>query len=195
MSPKPIVLLRDRPRPTRAELEAAATKTVKDVIAPGLTVLFSGINPGLYTAWSGHHFARPGNKFWPALHDAGFTERLYDPAEAPLLLARGYGITNVVMRTTATAAELEDHEYVAGGRKLAAKLKRYRPAVLAVCGIGAYRTAFGRPDAQLGPQPEPIHDTQVWVLPNPSGLNAHYGRAALAAQFRELRAAAERSAR
>ena len=184
------------PRPTRAELLASATPDVRvrDVIAPVLRVLFCGINPGLYTAYTGHHFARPGNRFWPALYRAGFTERQLDPSEERTLLDRGYGITNVVPRVTATAAELAPEEYVAGGRLLRAKVEEYRPRILAVLGVGAYRTAFDRPKATLGPQPEPLGATWVWVLPNPSGLNAHYQLDALAALFREVRLAADRLA-
>ena len=156
------------------------------MIAPGLRVLFCGINPGLYTAWTGNHFARPGNRFWPTLHAAGFTERVYHPSEERLLLARGYGITNVVPRTTATAAELSPEEFVAGGRALVEKVRRYRPRVLAVLGVTAFRAAFGHPRAALGLQAERIGETAVWVLPNPSGLNAHYQRAALAALFRAV---------
>jgi double-stranded uracil-DNA glycosylase len=173
-------------RPSRAELAAAVDRTVEDVIAPGLAVLFCGINPGLYTAATGHHFARPGNRFWPTLHAAGFTDRLLHPSEERLLLDRGYGITNVVARTTATAAELAPEELVAGGRTLVEKVRRYRPGVLAVLGVMAYRAAFDRPKAALGLQPDDIGDTAVWVLPNPSGLNAHYQRDTLAALFREL---------
>ncbi len=180
-----------RRRPTRAELLAAADRVVTDVIGPGLRVLFCGINPGLYTAWSGHHFAGPGNRFWPSLHAAGFTERRLDPSEERTLLARGYGITNVVARATATAAELAPEEYVAGGRALARKVARHQPRILAVLGIGAYRTAFDRPKATLGEQPEGMGATRVWVLPNPSGLNANYGREDLARLFRELREASE----
>ncbi|MDQ1611207.1 MAG: double-stranded uracil-DNA glycosylase [Pyrinomonadaceae bacterium] len=178
-------------KPTKEELLAAAGKTVPSVIAPNLRVLFCGINPGLYTAAVGHHFARPGNRFWPALHASGFTDRLLSPFEERELLAQGYGITNVVERATATAAELDAAEYVEGGRKLAAKVRRYRPAFLAVLGVGAYRTAFARPKAALGLQPETIGDTSVWVLPNPSGLNAHYQPKDLARMFRELRLAVE----
>ena len=178
-------------RPTREELTAAAGRTVKDVIAPGLRVLFCGINPGLYTAATGHHFARPGNRFWPTLHAAGFTERVYHPSEERLLLPRGYGITNVVARTTATAAELAPEEVVAGGAVLVEKVRRFAPRVLAVLGVGAYRTAFDRPRAALGLQPEGIGETAVWVLPNPSGLNANYQLADLARLFRELRDWAE----
>ena len=183
--------------PSRAELLAASGPDVRvrDVIAPGLRVLFCGINPGLYTAYTGHHFARPGNRFWPALYRAGFTERLLEPSEERTLLERGYGVTNVVPRVTATAAELAPEEYVAGGRALRAKIAEYGPRVLAVLGVGAYRTAFDRPKAALGLQPDtlggPSGATRVWVLPNPSGLNAHYQLDALAALFREVRLAAE----
>jgi TDG/mug DNA glycosylase family protein len=172
----------------------AAGVEVRDVIAPGLRVLFCGINPGLYTAYTGHHFARPGNRFWPALHRAGFTERQLDASEERTLLDRGYGVTNVVPRVTATAAELAPAEYVEGGRLLRAKVAEYRPRVLAVLGVGAYRTAFDRPRAELGEQAEGIEGTRVWVLPNPSGLNAHYQLDALAALFREVRLAADRLA-
>jgi TDG/mug DNA glycosylase family protein len=183
--------LPDRPRrPTRDELAAAVNRTVDDVIAPDLRVLFCGINPGSYTAATGHHFARPGNRFWPTLHAAGFTERVLDPSEERLLLQDGYGITNVVARTTATAAELAPAELIEGGRRLAAKVERWRPRCLAVLGVTAYRAAFGRPRAVLGPQPDPIGEARVWVLPNPSGLNAHYQLAELARLFAELRAAA-----
>jgi double-stranded uracil-DNA glycosylase len=176
-------------RPTRADLLAAADKVVPDVIGPGLKVLFCGINPGLYTAYMGHHFARPGNRFWPALYAAGFTDRLFDPSEEPDLLPLGYGITNVVARASAAADELTVEEIVAGGKKLRAKVKRYAPRFLAVLGVGAYRTAFERPKATTGLQPDTIGETRVWVLPNPSGLNAHYQPGALATLFAELREA------
>lgn len=176
-------------KPSKVELAAAVSRTVPDVIAPGLRVLFCGINPGLYTAAIGHHFGRPGNRFWPVLHEAGFTPRRFQPWEEQALLPLGYGITNVVPRTTATAAELHPDEIIDGGRLLAAKVDRFAPQVLAVLGIGAYRTAFGRPAAALGPQTEQIGTTQVWVLPNPSGLNANYQREALVALFHTLREA------
>jgi double-stranded uracil-DNA glycosylase len=166
-------------------------KRVSDVIAPGLRVLFCGINPSLYSAAVGHHFARPGNRFWPTLHAAGFTERVLSPFEDAELLARGYGVTNVVERATATAAELSPAELVAGGRRLARRVRRYAPRVLAVLGISAYRTAFDRPDAALGPQPDTVGGARVWVLPNPSGLNAHYQLADLARLFRALRVAVD----
>lgn len=168
---------------------AAAGRPVPDLVAPGLRVLFCGINPSLYSAVTGHHFARPGNRFWPALHRGGFTDRQLAPWEQDELLRRGCGITNVVARSTATAAELSDEELRTGGAQLVAKLRRLRPAMLAVLGIGAYRAAFGRPQAVLGPQPERVGGTPVWVLPNPSGLNAHYRIEQLAVLFAELRAA------
>lgn len=178
-------------KPSKEELLAAAGKTVPDVIARGVRVLFCGINPGLYTAAVGHHFARPGNRFWPALKASGFTERLLSPFEEHELLTNGYGITNVVARATATAAELSTEEYVEGGRLLEAKVRRYRPRFLAVLGVGAYRTAFDRPKAKLGLQPELIGKTSIWVLPNPSGLNAHYQPKDLARLFTELRLTVE----
>ena len=180
------------PRPSRADLLAAAGKTIPDVIAPGLKVLFCGINPGLYSAATGHHFARPGNRFWPALHAAGFSERLLHPSEQRLLLKSGYGITNLVARSTAAADELAPQELTAGCRRLASRVRRYRPRVLAVLGIGAYRTAFGRPRAALGRQDEELAGAALWVLPNPSGLNAHHQPADLARRFRAMRQAVER---
>lgn len=162
-----------------------------DVIAPNLRVLFCGINPGLYTAAVGHHFARPGNRFWPALFASGFTERLLSPFDERELLLSGYGITNVVMRTTATAAQLSREEVKTGGKRLIAKVKRYQPAFLAVLGLGAYRDGFEQPKAVIGRQPDLIGSTTIWVLPNPSGLNAHYQAGDLARLFGELKAAEE----
>jgi double-stranded uracil-DNA glycosylase len=178
-------------KPTRAELLAAQNKTVRDVIAPGLRVLFCGINPGLYSGATGHHFARPGNRFWPTLHQAGFTPRLLHPSEERELLTYGYGITNLVARATATADELSPEDLVAGQRRLKAKVKRYQPQVVAVLGISAYRTAFGEKIVTLGKQPDQLENAAVWVLPNPSGLNAHYQLADLAEHFRALRKAVE----
>jgi len=185
-TPRPI-----RP-PTREELLAAKDKTLPDVIAPGLRVLFCGINPGLYTAAIGHHFGRPGNRFWPTLFRAGFTPRLLSPYEEQELLPLGYGITNVVDRATAAADELSRDEYVDGGRRLAARLREYQPAVLAVLGVGAYRTAFGQPKAQVGAQESPLEGSAVWVLPNPSGLNANYQMERLVEVFTDLRRAVDR---
>ena len=179
-------------KPTKEEVQAAAGRTVRDVIAPGLRVLFCGINPGLYTAAVGRHFARPGNRFWPTLYRAGFTPRLFAPSEERELLSSGYGITNVVARATAAAAELSPEEFEQGGRLLRAKVKRYRPRFLAVLGVGAYRAAFARPKALIGRQEEKLEAATVWVLPNPSGLNANYRPEDLARLFRELREAVER---
>lgn len=178
-------------KPTRDEIAAAAGTTLPDVIAPHLDVLFCGINPGLYTAAAGHHFARPGNRFWPTLFRAGFTPRLFAPHEDGQLLTLGLGITNVVARATAAAAELTEAELIEGGRILRAKVKKYAPRFLAIVGAGAYRTAFDRPKAKLGQQPERIGETGVWVLPNPSGLNANYRPAELVSLYLELRLAAE----
>jgi TDG/mug DNA glycosylase family protein len=149
-------------------------------------VLFVGINPGLYSAATGHHFARPGNRFWPALHAAGFTPRLLHPSEQEQLLKAGYGITNLVNRGTAGADELEPAEFVAGRRRLAAKVRRYRPMALAFLGVGAYCHAFSLKSAPIGPQPQAFEGAQVWVLPNPSGLNANYQLPALVKLFRSL---------
>ena len=179
------------PRPSRADLAAAAGRAVPDVTAPGLRVLFSGINTGLYSAATGHHFARPGNRFWPALHKSGFTGRLLRPGEQDELLGLGLGITNVVERATARAEELSKEELVEGGRILAAKVASLRPRWLAVIGLTAYRTAFGLPGATVGPQEIMIGDRPVWVLPNPSGLNAHWSAPRLAEAFRELRETAD----
>lgn len=176
-------------KPSRQQLEAAAGKTVPDLLAPGLKVLFCGINPGLYSAAVRHHFARPGNRFWPTLHRAGFTDRQFSPFDERQLLRLGYGITNVVSRATAAAAELTDAEFLAGADALRRKVRRYRPRVLAVLGVGAYRTAFAQPKASLGRQIETIGGTALWVLPNPSGLNAHYRGEALVGLFRQLREA------
>jgi TDG/mug DNA glycosylase family protein len=178
--------------PTRAELLTAAGRTIPDVLAPGLDVLFCGINPGLYSGALGQHFARPGNRFWPALHKGGFTPRRYAPSEQDRLLDLGLGITNVVARTTARADELTGDELREGGKLLVAKVLEYRPRWLAVVGITAYRTAFGFPKARVGPQEHRIGETRVWVLPNPSGLNAHWTPAGLAEEFAQLRAAASR---
>jgi double-stranded uracil-DNA glycosylase len=177
-------------KPTPKELLAAAGKTVPDVIASGLDVLFCGINPGLYTAAVGHHFARPGNRFWPTLHASGFTSRLLSPYEERELLKLGCGITNVVDRASASADELSTEELARGGELLRAKVLRYRPRFLAVLGIGAYRSAFATPQAKIGLQPDVLGDTRLWALPNPSGLNAHYRSSDFARMFSELREAA-----
>jgi double-stranded uracil-DNA glycosylase len=174
-------------KPGREELRAADGRTTPDIVAPGLRVLFCGINPSLYSAVVGHHFARPGNRFWPALHASGFTARLLRPWEDAELLRDGYGITNVFERATATAAELSRQELLEGGERLRARVLRYQPRVLAILGITAYRTAFRQPRARLGLQVETIGGTRIWTLPNPSGLNAHFQLPELAAVYRELR--------
>ena len=178
-------------KPTKQQLIEAAGTTLPDVIAPNLRVLFCGINPGLYTAAVGHHFARPGNRFWPALFKSGFTDRLLSPFEERELLESRLGISNVVPHATATAAELTKEDFFAGGRILAAKAKKYQPGVLAILGVGAYRTAFANPKAVIGEQSERIHSARVWVLPNPSGLNANYQLPDLVRLFRNLRQAAK----
>jgi double-stranded uracil-DNA glycosylase len=179
--------------PTREQLEEARGRLLPDVARPGLDVLFTGINPGLYSAWTGRHFARPGNRFWPALHRSGFTPRLLHPDEQLELLPLGLGITNVVARATARADELTRTELVAGGERLRASVRALGPRWLAVCGVTAYRAAFAAPGATIGEQPTTIGSTRVWVLPNPSGLNAHYSAPALAAEFTRLRTAAGQS--
>ncbi|MCQ9179826.1 G/U mismatch-specific DNA glycosylase [Streptomyces sp. IBSBF 2953] len=176
---------------TQAELEAARDRLVPDVVAGGLRVLFCGINPGLMTAATGHHFARPGNRFWPVLHLSGFTPRLLKPAEQRELLTYGLGITNVVARASARADELSAEEYREGGRLLARKVTALKPRWLAVVGVTAYRAAFDDRKAAVGPQERLVGDTRVWVLPNPSGLNAHWTTATMAQEFARLRAAAE----
>jgi len=177
------------PRPTRADLDAARDRTIPDVVAAGLRVVFAGINPGLYSAATGYHFARPGNRFWPALYRSGFTERLLRPDEQQQLPGLGLGITNIVARATARADELGPEELQAGARVLSAKVTRLRPRWLAVVGVTAYRVAFGRRHAAVGPQEGVIGATRVWVLPNPSGLNAHWNADSLAGEFARLRAA------
>jgi TDG/mug DNA glycosylase family protein len=173
-------------KPTKQELTEATSKTIRDVIDYDLDVLFCGINPGLYSAAIGHHFGRPGNRFWPALHLGGFTPRQYDPSEDGKLLELGYGITNVVTRTSARADELAKEELTAGAVLLQKKVLKYKPRFLAVLGIVAYRQAFSKPMAQMGEQ-EAIGSSRVWVLPNPSGLNAHVQIADLKKIFSEFR--------
>jgi len=157
------------------------------VIAPGLRALFCGINPGLYSGATGHHFARPGNRFWPVLHQSGFTKWQLHPAEQSELLKAGYGVVNLVNRATATADELAAVEFVAGRKRLAAKVRRYRPRVVAFLGVGAYCQAFGLRKARIGLQAEPFEGAKVWVLPNPSGLNANYQLPDLVRLFRALK--------
>jgi TDG/mug DNA glycosylase family protein len=176
-------------KPTKAQLRAADGKRLPDLIAPRLKVLFVGINPGLYSGAVGHHFARPGNRFWPVLYKAGFTERQFSPFEERELLKHGYGITNIVSRTTAAASELSREELEKGGRGLKTKIRRYRPRVVAVLGLEAFRIAFGQLKARFGPQDERTGLSKLWVLPNPSGLNASYQIPALSRFFRKVRKA------
>ncbi|MEQ3554872.1 G/U mismatch-specific DNA glycosylase [Pseudonocardia nematodicida] len=183
--------------PGPGERERARDRTIDDVLpglaGPALRVLFCGINPGLTSAATGHHFARPGNRFWPVLHESGFTPRLLQPAEQHELAALGLGITNMAPRATAKADELSDDELVAGGVRLRDLVAAREPRWLAVVGIGAYRTAFGRRDASVGEQDDRLGTTGIWVLPNPSGLNAHWSREAMVTEFGRLREAAEPS--
>lgn len=178
-----------RRRFTRAELEAARAAELPDLIADNLALLLCGINPGLSSAAAGHHFANPGNRLWPALFRAGFTSRLLSGEQERNLLAAGIGITSMVSRPTTKAAELTRDELRAGGRELRERVRTRRPAWLGVLGVSAYRIAFDAPEAVVGPQQAAIGSTRVWILPNPSGLNAHYPPTALANEFARLRAA------
>ena len=177
-------------RPSREECLAAYGGTVPDLVAPGLNVLLCGINPSLMSAAIGHHFGNPANRLWPALHLSGFTPRRLHPTESHDLLRYGVGITNLVMRATATAAELSAAEIRAGVGPLTALAERYEPRYVAFRGLSSYRTAFGRPKAVIGPQEERLGPARIWLLPNTSGLNAHYQLPDLARVFGELRAAA-----
>ncbi|GGM92198.1 mismatch-specific DNA-glycosylase [Lentzea pudingi] len=161
---------------------------IHDVIRPGLDVLFCGINPGLVSEATGHHFARPGNRFWPALHLSGFTPSQFAPAEQEKLLELGLGITNVVARPSARADELTIDEMRQGAIDLSEKVERYSPKVLAILGVTVYRAAFGRKKAQVGPQHDTVGGARLWILPNPSGLNAHWQLPALAEEFGRLKA-------
>jgi TDG/mug DNA glycosylase family protein len=178
-------------RPTPVEIAAAAGKTIPDLIGTGLRVLFVGINPGLYSGAVGHHFARPGNRFWKVLHAAGFTDRLLSPFDERALLDAGVGITNLVARATASAAELDAVELTSGARRLARKVARHRPAHVAFLGLDAYRIALARPAAGVGEQPADFAGARAWLLPNPSGLNAHYQLPELTRLFAALRRAAD----
>ncbi|MGI9023297.1 MAG: G/U mismatch-specific DNA glycosylase [Acidimicrobiales bacterium] len=173
----------------REELAAAAGRTIPEVIAPGLKVLFCGINPGLWSAAVGQHFAHPSNRFWKVLHQAGFTDRLLAPAEQGELLGAGVGITNLVARASRTANELSPDELRAGASALDDKVRRYRPRIVAVVGLQAYRAGFGRRHAVMGPQPESLAGSRLWVVANPSGAQAHYQLPALVEMFAELRRA------
>ena len=179
-------------KPTREQILAAEGKTISDVIAPNLRVLFCGINPGLYTAAVGHHFARPGNRFWPAMHKGGFTPTLISPFNSDRLLEWNLGITNMCPRPTAMAHQLSTHELRKGARVLTRKVVRYKPRFVAIIGITSYRIAFDRKEAEVGLQSETIGESKIWVLPNPSGLNAHYQVSDLAKLFAQLKKAASR---
>ncbi|HEX3356742.1 MAG TPA: G/U mismatch-specific DNA glycosylase [Tepidisphaeraceae bacterium] len=179
-------------KPTKEQLAAAVNKTTPDLIGPNLKVLFVGINPGLYSAATGRHFARPGNRFWPALRDGGFTNGLMSPFDSHELLQHGYGITNICRRATVAADELTRDELIHGAKLLVRKIKRFKPRIVAILGVGSYRTAFNRPKAQVGKQDETIGESIVWVLPNPSGLNAHFIPSKLAIIFQELKKDADR---
>jgi TDG/mug DNA glycosylase family protein len=175
-------------------LKVAAKRTVQDIIAPNLRILFCGINPGLYSAYSGHHFARPGNRFWPTLHRAGLVDRRLTAPEGLELLHYGYGLTNVVPRASAGASDLRRQEIFEGAERLVRKVRHFKPRVLAILGVGVFRIAFDKPMATVGRQPEPIGATVVWVLPSPSGLNAHYSPKLLVKAFEDLRWFVEQSA-
>jgi TDG/mug DNA glycosylase family protein len=177
------------PRPTKAELAAAYGREIPDLVGPGLRVLLVGINPSLWSGWSGHHFGRPTNRLWQTLHEAGLTARRLRPEDQGELLAAGIGITNLVNRATARADELSAHEIRDGLPRLRATVDRWRPPYVAVLGVTAYRIAFAHPKAGVGPQPETLDGARLWVLPNPSGLNAHYQQPALSAEYGRLRAA------
>jgi TDG/mug DNA glycosylase family protein len=177
-------------RPSRADLVAAYGAVIPDLVGAGLRVLLVGINPSLYSGWTGHHFARPGNRLWRTLADAGFTDRVLHPSETEAILAAGLGITNLVARATARADELTDEEVRAGTAPLARLVRRCRPPYVAFLGVSAYRVAYDAKRASVGPQPNHlIEGSGVWVLPNPSGLNAHYQQPALSAAYRELQRA------
>ncbi len=178
-------------KPTKRDLIEARKLTNDDLIAPGLRILFCGINSGLYSAATGYHFARPGNRFWKALHLSGLTDRQLDPSEEHELLELGYGITGFCRRATATAAELTKEEIIDGGRDLVKRVEKYQPRILAVLAMTAYRTAFRDPRARLGPQDRTIGNTRIWLLPNPSGLNANYQLPDFARLFTELKNAVE----
>ncbi len=172
--------------PTADEIHAAVVCHIPDLIAPGLKVLFCGINPGLYSAATKRHFARPGNRFWPALHLAGFTPRVLAPGENRDLLELGYGITSLVGRATATARELAPSELVTGRRRLARTVRKYRPGWVAVLGVQAYRVAFSQPDAQIGRQQDTLAGARIWLLPSPSGANGSYPLVDLVGKLREF---------
>jgi double-stranded uracil-DNA glycosylase len=174
-------------KPTKEDLENAKQKLVPDLIDYNLKILFCGINPGLYTAATGFHYARPGNRFWPALYKSGLTKELLIPSQQKKLLEYGYGMTNFVARPSNTATELSKEEFVEGAKILEKKVLKYKPQWLAVVGIGAYKIGFNRKLVKVGEQEERIGNTKIWVLPNPSGLNANYTPDQLAILFEELK--------
>lgn len=176
-------------KPTKEQRLAAVAKTVPDLLRPGLDCVFVGINPGLYSGAVGHHFAGPGNGFWPAMFAGGFTPRLFTAFDEAALLDDNYGITNLVARTTATADQLSKDEIREGGAQLRDKAERFAPRFIAMVGLTSFRIAFARPKAVIGSQPERLGPSQVWLLPNPSGLNTHHPPAVMAQLFRELHAA------
>jgi TDG/mug DNA glycosylase family protein len=181
---------------SRAELESFVDATVPDLIGPGLQLLFVGINPGLWTAATQTHFAHPGNRFYPALLEAGIIDEPIDrgvgmtDADRRSLIDRGIGITNIVHRATAKASELTGNELRAGGDRLRVFVRTHRPIVVAVAGITAYREAFHMPKAAMGEQPERFEGARLFVVPNPSGLNAHETTSTLATAYREAALAA-----
>jgi TDG/mug DNA glycosylase family protein len=176
-------------RPTKQELAEAYGLTLPDLVGPGLRVLLVGINPSLWSGWSGRHFGRPSNRLWQTLYEAGLTPRRLQPEDSDDLLAAGIGITNLVARATARADELSDAEIRAGVPRLRELVARWRPTAVAVLGVSAYRVAFAQPKAVVGRQPETFEGSMLWVLPNPSGLNAHYQQPALSAEYGALRTA------
>lgn len=179
-----------RSKPSRADLLGAYGATIADLVGPNMSVLLVGINPSLYSGWTGRHFARPGNRLWTTLHEAGFTDRILHPSETQALYDAGLGVTNLVARATARADELTPDEIRAGVRPLARLVRRHRPPYVAFLGVSTYRIAFDRPRAKVGRQDDAFEGAVAWVLPNPSGLNAHYQQPALTAAYAELRAAA-----
>ena len=180
--------------PTRDQLQAAYGRTVPDLVRPGLALLLCGINPSLWSGVTGLHFANPSNRLWPTLHASGWTPRRLNPAETSALLAAGIGVTNLVARATARADELTDDELRAGLNRLQTLAERVRPAWVAFLGLGAYRTATGQRRAQVGPQDSYIGGARVWLLPNPSGLNASWQLPRLAEAYAALREASDGAA-
>ena len=177
--------------PGRDELAGAYGRSVPDLVGPRMRVLLVGINPSLWSGWSGFHFGRPSNRLWATLHGAGLTERRLRPEETEALLAAGIGITNLVDRATARADELAAEEIRAGVPRLRVLVRRWHPPHVAVLGVTAYRLAFAQPRAGVGPRPEPFEGARLWVLPNPSGLNAHYQQVELTAAYAALGAASQ----